>query len=129
SHLVRFRLPSLEAAGEASLPAPVVWGPFRAGDSLLLATADEQLVAVSPSGEIAWQVAIEHGDLAGAPLVTEGTVLLAYRAGIIERRSLADGKPLAATDVEHPLATGPVRFLQRLVLAANDGTLLVIDQP
>jgi hypothetical protein len=31
--------------------------------------------------------------------------------------------------VEHPLATGAALFQQRLVVAAADGTLLVIDQP
>jgi hypothetical protein len=129
SHLVRFRLPSLEPAGEANLPAPVVWGPFRAGDSLLLVTSNEQLIAISATGKIAWQAAIKHGDLAGAPLVVDGSVILAYRKGILERRSLADGKVQATSDVEHPLAAGPVQFLQRLVLTAGDGTLLVVDQP
>jgi hypothetical protein len=129
SQLVRFRLPSLEPAGDANLPAPAVWGPFRTGDALLLATADDQLLAVSATGEIAWQAAIEHGELAGAPLVMNGSVLLAYRNGLLERRLLADGKAQATTDVEHPLAAGPVRFLKRLVLTASDGTLLVVDPP
>ncbi len=129
SHLVRFRLPSLEPAGEANLPAPATWGPYTADDGLLLATADDQLIAISPDGQIAWQVAIEHGDLAGAPLVTESSVLLAYRKGIIERRSLVDGTSQTTADVAHPLAAGPVRFLKRLVLTAGDGTLLVVDEP
>ena len=57
------------------------------------------------------------------------SVLIAYRKGIVERRALADGKPLASADVEQPLAAGSVSFLQRLLLVANDGTLLVVDQP
>ena len=32
----------------------------------------------------------------------------AYRKGIVERRSPADGKPLATLNIEQPLATGPV---------------------
>ncbi len=130
THLVRFRLPKLEPAGDANLPAPVVWGPFRAGESILLATADGHLTAVSAQGDAMWNVAIdEHGDLAGAPLVLPDSVLLAYRKGIVERRALADGKQMVVSNVEQPLAAGPVQFLQRLVLTANDGTLLVIDQP
>ncbi len=41
------------------------------------------------------------------------------------------GKDFAAgkLDVEHPLATGPTRFLQHIVLATHDGTLLVVNQP
>jgi hypothetical protein len=129
SQLVRYRLPSLEPAGEASLPAPVTWGPFPAGDNLLLITADEQLIAISAAGDVAWQHHVEHGDLAGPPLVHGDSATLAYRSGIVERRSLADGKPAAAMDVGHPLAAGPVQFMKHLVLTAGDGTLLVVDQP
>ena len=70
---------------------------------------------------------LEHGQLAGAPLVLTDGVLLAYRKGILERRALADGKSLATLNVEQPLATGPVAFLQRFVATAADGTLLVVD--
>lgn len=129
SHVVRFKLPSLEAAGESTLLAPVVWGPFRVGDAMLLATADEQLMAVSEAGKVTWQAPLEHGDLAGAPLALPDSVLMTYRKGIVERRAMADGKPLATLDLEQPLATGPVQFLQRIVLSAQDGTLLVVDPP
>jgi outer membrane protein assembly factor BamB len=129
SHLLRIKLPSLEPAGDASLPAPVVWGPFRVGESLLFATADNQLTAIAADGQTRWKAPIEHGDLTGAPLTRAESVLVAYKKGIVERRSLTDGKPLAAKDITQPLASGPVVFLQKLVIAATDGTLLVIDQP
>lgn len=128
-HLVRYKLPSLESAGEAQLPGDAVWGPYRVGEQAILATADEQLVAISPKGDIAWKEPLAHGELAGAPLVVNGNLLLAYRKGIIERRGMADGKPDAQRDLEHPLAAGPVGFMKRLVLTADDGTLLVVDQP
>jgi hypothetical protein len=128
--LLRFRLPSLESAGELPLPGDVVWGPFPVGDSLVLATANRQMLALSAAGEIVWQTPLEQNDLAGRPALANGSeFVLAYRDGVIERRALADGKTLGAKDLEHPIATGPVRFMQRLVLAAHDGTLLVVDQP
>jgi hypothetical protein len=129
SHLVRFSLPSLELTGTADLPAPAVWGPFRVGDGVLLATADDHLLLIAANGEVKWNAPFEHGAPAGAPLVADDSLLIAYRTGIVERRAIADGRPLAAKDVEHPLAAGPVHFLQRIVLAAHDGTLLVVDQP
>jgi hypothetical protein len=130
AHLARFQLPKLELASESDLPAPVVWGPYRAGEAMLLATADGQLTAISATGDVLWKMAIaENGDLAGDPLVLADSVVLAYRKGVVERRALADGKPLGAKDVENPLAAGPAQFLQRLVLTAGDGTLLVADQP
>jgi hypothetical protein len=129
SHVVRFQLPSLEPAGVSNLSAPVVWGPFSTGDAVLLATADGQLVLVSATGEETWRVPLEHGELAGAPLVDNDSVVIAFRNGVIERREKSDGKPLGSVNVEHSLAAGPVDFLQRMVVTATDGTLLVVDRP
>jgi outer membrane protein assembly factor BamB len=129
SHLVRYRLPTLESAGETKLSAPVVWGPYAVSGDVAVATADEHLTVVSAAGDETWRVALEHGALAGAPLTSDGSVLIAYRNGVVERRAIADGKVLATVDVEHPLAAGPVQFAERLVLTAHDGTLLVVDQP
>jgi hypothetical protein len=84
---------------------------------------------ISPEGQATWRVPLEHGDLAGEPLNVHDGVLLAYRKGIFERRAAGDGAASAAKDLEHPLASGPVRFQQRLVLSAHDGTLLVVDAP
>jgi hypothetical protein len=129
SHLVRYRLPLLESAGETRLPAPVAWGPYATADGVLVATADEHLMLVSAGGEERWRTPLEHGALAGAPLAQGDSVLIAYRSGVVQRRATADGEVLATIDVEHPLAAGPVQFSQRLILTAHDGTLLVIDQP
>jgi hypothetical protein len=107
----------------------VVWGPFPVGEGILLGTADEHLMLITANGEEKWRVPLEHGEMAGAPLPVEAGVVVAYRNGVVEHRSIADGKPVAAVDVEHSLAAGPVSFLQRIVLAAHDGTLLVVDQP
>ena len=112
---------ALDAKGRLSVPA-------RHRD-VLLATANGQLVAISASGDLAWSAPLEHGDLAGSPLATNGNFLLAYRNGQIERRDAATGKSLAQRDLEQPLAAGPVPFVGRIVLAAHDGTLLVVDRP
>jgi hypothetical protein len=72
---------------------------------------------------------LELGDLAGPPLATDDAIYLAYRRGILERRTPADGKAAAQLDVLQPLDAGPVLFMGRVVLSAHDGTLLVVDQP
>jgi hypothetical protein len=129
THLVRFRLPTLEPAGELTLTAAAVWGPFPVSNAILLATADEQLTLISPAGEEMWRVPLSHGEPTGSPLVIDESVFVAYRNGKLERRAVTDGKVLATLDVEHSLMAGPVHFLRRLVLSATDGTLLVVDQP
>jgi hypothetical protein len=129
SHLLRYKLPGLEPSGETNLSAPAEWGPFVAGDVALVATVDQKLIAMPATGDARWQEPLEHGALAGPPLVSPDGVLLAYRKGVLEKRSLADGKPLTTINMEQPLASGPVAFLQKLVVAAGDGTLLVVDRP
>jgi hypothetical protein len=129
THLLRFKIPTMETSGETNLPAPLEAGPYQMGDLLLITTADEKLLALSATGEVKWQGPLQHGPLAGPPLVLPDGILLTYRKGIIERRAAADGKPLATLNVEQPLATGPVAFMQHLVATAADGTLLVVDKP
>jgi outer membrane protein assembly factor BamB len=127
--LTRFALPSLENLGQTALPGDVVWGPYPIGELLLVATAKGELVAVNGDGAIAWSDAMQEGELAGPPLAVDGGFLLAYRKGIVERRGTADGAVAARLDVEHPLAAGPVRLSDRVVLTSHDGTLLVVDMP
>ena len=110
-------------------PPPKCEDPFRVADTMLLATADNQLIAITADGQIKWSAPIEHGDLTGAPLAQADSILVSYKKGVIERRLLPDGKSSAAKNIEQPLSTGPVAFLQKLIVAASDGTLLVIDQP
>ncbi len=129
THLLRFKIPTMETVGETNLPAPIDAGPYPLGDAILLTTADNKLFALSADGQVKWQVLIQHGSLAGAPLVLPDGVLLAYRKGVIERRSASDGKPLATLSVEQPLATGLVVFMQHVIATAADGTLLVLDKP
>lgn len=127
--LQRFALPSLENQGQTDLPGDVVAGPFRIGDLLLVVTVRDQLAAVDKDGALVWSVPLSAGDLSGPPLGIGGEVLLAYKNGTLERRALAGGEVVSSVNVEQPLAAGPVRFLDRIVLATHDGTLLVVGQP
>jgi hypothetical protein len=128
-HLTRFQLPSLSPMGETNLSADGVAGPFAIGDLLLVATANGQLIAVKADGSIAWTAPLSFGDLAGPPLKTDQGVLVAYRKGIVELRGLGDGQPIRKLDLLQPLATGPVRYMNRIAVVSHDGTLLIANEP
>ena len=129
-HLVRYKLPSLEAAGEADLPGEAVWGPFRVG---------EQRCPRHRRRATGRHLARRRNRLeSAAGTWRTGRPAIGYRRTascwhFARASSSAATWPTASRpakrDVEHPLAAGPVRFMQRLVLAADDGTLLVVDQP
>jgi outer membrane protein assembly factor BamB len=129
SDLLRFELPSLKSAEPIHLDAPIAWGPFAVGETVLLVTADQQLICLTSDAQIDWQTPLSHDDLAGEPLVSGDSVLLAYRRGVLEKRSLASGESQGQLDVGQPLEAGPVRFESRIVLPTHDGNLLIVNEP
>lgn len=118
-------LPGLDRAGEAKLTGPAVWGPFAAGDRFLVATADE-LAAIGRDGEKLWQLPLNGRGLVGTPALETGAAVVATRSGSLIRVSLATGEKQAEEDVAQHLASGPTLVGGRTLVAAADGTLLVV---
>jgi len=127
--LIRLRLPDLAAEEPVSLGGRVTWGPRRAGQNVLLTTENDQLVCLDGTGKLVWQVALAHGQLAGAPLPVGGDFIVASGDGVLVRVEGASGKKLAELETGHPLGAGPVLFGEKLLLVGSDGTLYVEEQP
>jgi hypothetical protein len=94
-----------------------------------LALESGELVALSADGAIRWRRPVEHGNLGGAPLVAESEAVLLHPATGLEFINLADGAEAAFVELGQPAIAGPVAFGSRLLLAAPDGTLLVVNRP
>ena len=84
---------------------------------------------IGADGAIRWRRAIEHGQLGGRPLVTGGGALLLHVAGGLENVNLADGAATGYADVGQPAIAGPVALGERVVVAAPDGSMLVVNRP
>jgi outer membrane protein assembly factor BamB len=126
--LARFVAPEL-APGEATdLGGRVTWGPFPAGEVVLVATDANELIAVGVDGAVKWRQPLAHGNVGGQPLVADGQAFLLYPLGIA-KISLNDGAERGFVEIGQTLSAGPVSFAGRLVVAASDGTLLVVNQP
>ena len=128
--LTRFALPSLENVGQTDLPGDVVWGPYRVGRLLVVATANDQLVAVQER----WLDRLVRRDRRKATWPDRRwrpATACSWRTARVfsNGADLANGQLAGRLDVEHPLAAGPVRLMDRIVLTAHDGTLLVVEQP
>jgi hypothetical protein len=125
--LAALALPGLEASGTLSLPGPVVWGPYAAGDLVLIATA-EKLFAVTVSGEpqIAWRAPLEAGKPIGVPLMDGDGVAVAFADGRLVRFAAASGEASATHDLGQPLGSGPTAYGPRWLVSAADGTVLVV---
>jgi outer membrane protein assembly factor BamB len=126
--LARFSLPELTPAEATDVGGHVAWGPFAVGDGVLLATDANELLMVGSDGAVKWRRPLARGKIGGAPLIAEGQAFLLDAVGI-SKVSLVDGAEAGFVDVGQTLSAGPVPFAGRLVVAASDGTLLVVNQP
>ena len=127
--LVAFELPDLTPATPRPLAAKSVWGPGRVGDHVLLATDDDQLYCLDAKGDIVWRVALNYGPLAGAPAEIDDHYVLAATSGVIWRVEPQTGKDLGKIETGYPLATGPVRLGDGLIVGGHDGTLYKVKMP
>lgn len=126
--LARFAAPDLAPAEATDLGGHVTWGPFAAGEGVLLATDANELVMVGVDGAVKWRKPLAHGKIGGKPLIADGQVYLLHALGV-SKVALADGAEGGFVEIGQTLSAGPVAFAGRLVVAASDGTLLVVDLP
>ena len=124
-----FKLPALELQPAVEVGGQVTWGPFTAGGGFLIATDGEELLFVTKSGEIAWRVPLEGKSPTGVPFVDGENAFVAWQLHGVSRIDLRDGSLPATTPLEQAVTAGPVAFAARLIVAAGDGTLLVINRP
>ncbi|MBA3480223.1 MAG: PQQ-binding-like beta-propeller repeat protein, partial [Pirellulales bacterium] len=129
NQLASYTLPDLKADEPIALESRVAWGPHTAGDAVLLGLESGELVAVGADGAVRWRQSLKHGELGGAPLVDGENAFLLFPTGGIARIALANGAEAAYTELGQPAIAGPVAFGPRLVVAAPDGTLLIVNRP
>lgn len=131
SKLAVFDLPNLERQPDLSLPSPIAWGPFAAGERLLVATTDGQLhgIDIAAAPKVVWQADLGASGAIGEPLVLDDGVVVASPEGVLRTLALTDGSVRSSLDVGQPIGTGTSAYGTRLLVAAADGTVLVINQP
>lgn len=126
--LVSFLLPQLQPGESCPLPGRCVWGPWSAGERVLLATA-ETLLAFDAQQKPLWQVPLASVAPVGAPLVEGGSLVLASANGTVWRVDPANGQALGKVEIGSPLSTGPVAVGPQLVVGGYDGSLYQIPKP
>jgi hypothetical protein len=127
--LVTFQLPNLSAGPAVPLGGNVEWGPFATSEGFLVATTNSELLLISPAGDIKWKLPLEKREPAGVPLIDGENIFVAWQMDGVSRINLADGTVAATTALDQAVLAGPVPFASRLILAAADGTILVINRP
>jgi hypothetical protein len=126
--LARFNAPDLVPAEPTDVGGHIAWGPFAAADGVLLTTDANELLMVGVDGAVKWRQPLAHGNIGGRPLLLDGHVCLLHPQGI-SKVSLSDGAEAGYIEIGQSLSAGPVAFAGRVVVAAADGTLLVVNSP
>ncbi len=127
--LVSFKLPKLAPGDPQPLSGRSAWGPGPVGEHALLATDDDRLYCLDAEGQIAWDVPLPYGPLAGRPLAAEKGYVLAAASGVIWRLDPATGEELGKVEAGSPLGTGPVPLGDGLLVGGHDGCLYKVQMP
>jgi hypothetical protein len=125
--LASFTLPAVKPNETVKLGGQIVWGPHATPTGLLMALDTGELALADAEGNIAWRRKLEHGPLAGEPLVAGAAAVLLHVEGGLARVNLADGAEASYTDLGQPATAGPVALGERWMVGAADGTLLVVN--
>jgi hypothetical protein len=127
--LATFKLPELSAGPAVPLDGNVEWGPFGTSEGFLVATTNSELLLISLAGDIKWKVPLEKREPTGVPLIDGENIFVAWQMDGVSRINLANGTIAGTTALDQAVLAGPVPFASRLILAAADGTILVINRP
>ncbi|MBX3412736.1 MAG: protein kinase [Pirellulales bacterium] len=127
--LLAFKLPDLAPGEPWNLGGRVAWGPYGAGDHVVLVTEDAQMHCFDSSGQNAWKAPLPHGSLTGEPAAVGDSIVLATVSGVVYRVAADTGESTGRVELGCPLASGPLSVGTNLVVAGHDGTLYVVPQP
>lgn len=128
--LMAFGLDDFQAGSQWELPGRLVWGPYRAGEVVLVATDSDQLWAVDTQPEPRWKVNLPNGRLTGEPWLSDQELVLASVRGTVWQINAQTGAELSRVELDEPIGTGPVQFASnRMLVCGDDGTVHVINLP
>ncbi len=118
--------PELIAATTKTLDQPYFGHLMAIGEKLLLVSVDGKLVCFNADLEIAWQVPLS-GKIAGQPLDSGETILIAFDNGDITRLNKETGATIKTISLEQPLATPPVEYNGNWYVGDQNGVIHVIE--
>ena len=126
--VVAYALPEVTAAQQWPLTGRLLWGPQRVGDVVLLAT-EKELMCLDGALQQRWKTPLDHGPVIGQALRVDTQVWLSAEDGFIWRIDAATGNIAATVEVGEPLASGPVVYGDRLLVAGQSGVLFNVGTP
>ena len=124
--LVLFDLAGLKPQ-KVALDQAIVWGPRACGDRILVATEAGRLACFVDTEQAAWQVDL-HDGLPLSATEDGDALIFTSRRGVVWAVAAATGDALWRREIGQPLRGSVVAVKQGILVAAGDGTLLLLPR-
>lgn len=108
-----------------SLGGRVAWGPETVGDVVMVASDSGELLCLDGGQSQLWRIKLEHGAVAGDPLIVGEQFILTSIRGTVWSIDGKTGNAISTFDVGEPLGSGAMQFGGRSIALGSDGTLHV----
>ncbi|MCA9212142.1 MAG: PQQ-binding-like beta-propeller repeat protein [Planctomycetales bacterium] len=103
----------------------VAWGPASVGQFVFVTSDSGEMICFDGGQNEVWRTKLQHGPIAGEPLVLGDQLVVTSISGIVSKLSIASGEETSQFDVGEPLGSGAVQFGERSIALGSDGTLHV----
>jgi outer membrane protein assembly factor BamB len=120
---------TLDTVASTKLQSPASSAPYLVDGRVYVSTSRNGLACYEVGDELkmAWSVPMENASLADAPLLVNGKLVAALTSGEVLALAPADGSEAGKIGIGQPLATGPMRVGNFLVVSTIDGTLRTVE--
>ncbi|MGB1708664.1 MAG: serine/threonine protein kinase, partial [Rubripirellula sp.] len=121
--IVGFDFVSLKPKFKTLLDGRVVWGPVAVGDYGLYQTDDSQLRGIDAEGKALFQIPVPAGLPVGNPVMSDGKIVLAGKAGWIVVFDPQTGNVTGEADLGQPVSATPLVKDGMLVVPGTEGVI------
>ncbi len=128
--LISHDVGSLEPQSKRLLDGSVTWGPFAAGEWVVVQTDDGQLRAFTEAGEPAFAVSLPAGRLVDGLTSVGDNWVVVGRSGWLATVDPAAGELIGLADLGQPLSAQPLATGGRLLLVpGREGVIYITEVP
>jgi hypothetical protein len=128
--LVGFDATSLEEKVRVLLDGRITWGPFAAGDRIVLQTDDGMLRTYDTTGKaVVEPVALDPGPLVPGVKLIGDTMIVTSRTGWFAAINQGSGALIGKTHLNQPLSALPLEVGKRLLVPGAEGLVYISEIP
>jgi hypothetical protein len=118
---------SLDAKTQRLLDGRVTWGPYAAGDMVLLRTDDGNLRGFNAACEPLFAVLLPDGRLVDGVAMTADATVVSGRAGWLIAVDPLTGRISGKADLSQPLSGPPLPIGKRLLVPGMEGVVYITE--